>query len=469
MARTESSFRTLKEDTATVTFGDDPARDSSSRAAGVSAPPVGPLSSLQVGVPVSPPNRRAASVLPPPPPRAPSIPASLLYPSTHATAPSSPSAAQLLPPAPESDHTGDRRAAPPTLPSPGLSAYVAQLRARSKARSSSGSIFSHFFRSLAQLRRLFGGRDPGTEISAPRPVASSYSGLDTLRPYVGSRPQILVGMGEVDGPSPRFVRPGGETRFRDFFVGVAVASFVFVAVTLSSRLVTTSAEARHSSAPVHLDADAIPRGALEEEPLSDRAALGDHDALRRLKERAPSSLLPDEAAAISRGEEIRARRHATEVVTALGKQRTFTSGDRDEFFRHAGNQRTFREALLAMANNRSEAGPDLIYQVMRAYRHQADISDFARAILMTPPVYKYASPALTVVIDAETLSECNDVRQLVDRVREDGDARAVRHMAKFAKTTGCGEHGIHDCYPCLRGDRALEEALRAAQDRRAPY
>src|SRR5690606_27901447 len=120
---------------------------------------------------------------------------------------------------------------------------------------------------------------------------------------------------------------------------------------------------------------------------------------------------------------------------------SFTHEEEAEFFRYVGDQRTFREALTAMATNESEAGPDLIYEAVRRFRLQNDVHDFAMALLMTPNVYQYASPALSVIIDAETTTSCEDVRKLLDHVHKDGDARSVRHMAKFAETTGCGKMG----------------------------
>src|SRR5690606_12120301 len=130
---------------------------------------------------------------------------------------------------------------------------------------------------------------------------------------------------------------------------------------------------------------------------------------------------------------------------------------------------SYREALTEMAQNESWQGPDLIYAAMRRYQSQKDISDFAHALLLTHRIYKYASLALTVVIDAETLTECEDIRDLIERAQEDGDNRAVPHLAKFAKRTGCGAGGKEDCYPCLREDpHALADAIRAAQGRRPP-
>lgn len=418
--------RSWNEDTATVIFGDDLVEDF--------------LPSM--GAP-----KHSA---PPPPSR------SQLLPST----------SHLLPPAQKSRPSlfRSKRA---TLPSPGISSYVEELRANSPTRGSRSALF-RFVKGLRKLLPHLGSKSSNSlrELEAPPPPISTYSGLDTLRPYVGSRPQILLGEEDWDDAPP--VRRTPDHLFTGFVVGVATASFVFVATTLYSHRSTPAREVRASSDRVHVDADAITPGISSEDDVIVRAKAGEREALSQLKKKALVSLSPEEVAAISRGEEILSRRHTEDAILALAKQDSFSPADRAEFLMQAGSQRTYREALLSMATCESEAGPDLIYDVMRTFRHQEDIAGFARSLLATPQVYGNASRALRVIIDAETLTECSDVRLLVNRVAEDGDARAIRHMAKFAKTTGCGEHGINDCYSCLRGDRSLVEALRRAQARPAP-
>jgi len=221
--------------------------------------------------------------------------------------------------------------------------------------------------------------------------------------------------------------------------------------------------------PVVLDGDSIaPVGA--QGPAA-QARLGSEDALSLLEEREPSGLSPDEVLALSLGREARAQRKARAFVQSLTdkSEDDATRKDLDKFYALSGDQRTFRETLLAMAESDWESAPDLIYEVTRRHRLEKDISEFALNLLLSPEVEKNASPALRVVIDAEKTNECPGVRDLAERALQDADARAVRHMAKFAERRGCGVLDQEDCYPCLRSDRLLVDALRAAQDRPAPY
>jgi len=51
---------------------------------------------------------------------------------------------------------------------------------------------------------------------------------------------------------------------------------------------------------------------------------------------------------------------------------------------------------------------------------------------------------------------------------EAGDARAVPLMQSLTSKKGCGFAGFQDCWPCLRRDNLLNEAIKAAEKRPAP-
>jgi hypothetical protein len=62
------------------------------------------------------------------------------------------------------------------------------------------------------------------------------------------------------------------------------------------------------------------------------------------------------------------------------------------------------------------------------------------------------------------------VKNLLPRVRDNGDARVVPTLARFADRRGCGFLGLRDCFTCLRTDKGkdLAAAQKAAAERPAP-
>lgn len=327
--------------------------------------------------------------------------------------------------------------------------------------------------------------------------SSRSEGAHSSRVRVPARPASLGPIAE-----PRWQKAHGagwlaaqlfNARTATWALGIGFVALLVMAIRSPASVSVSAAP----PTPIVVDADAIQpviEGAPEkattanrdirdesdkknqDSPLLLRARSGQRAAIAELNSREPTSLSLEEVQALAIGEEKIARENTARQVLKLARKRRLDADDRAAFLRQVGNPRTYREALLAMAENRSWHGPDLIYLAMRRYRSQEHVADFARSLLLTPRIYKYASPALTVVIDAESMtgepgstSECLHVRQLVDRALEEGDSRAVLHMARFAKTTGCGEDNAEDCYPCLREDSALVDALRAAKTRSPPF
>lgn len=421
-------IETWEEESQTVIYGDDLLEDLSASEAlqailRRSSRPPPPLPSLR-------PSSLKPSTLPARPRHEMPTPVMLVEPGLHAFRPES------RPPAPEGDDALHDVHIPPSSPVPrGFDSMVPP--------------------------------QPVPSIPPPPGMRRGDSGFDTLRPYVGStrprdRSQHPPSVASGSTPSALSGRVVPWT--------LALASIVLALVAFNRPPEQRDVEAPpiFAGPPLLLDGDSIEPFKEPEPSFLQRVKSGQGKALATLQGREPTSLSTDEVEALAHGLEVRAREKTIKTVSALAKKWTLTAEDKAEFLTHAGNQRTYRQALTAMAQNNSWQGPDLIHAALESNRSQKDIADFALALLLTDHSYKYASPALTVIIDAETLTQCEDIRQLIDRAREDGDRRAVRHLAKFTKTTGCGPNETDDCYPCLRQDRALTDALRACRGRMPP-
>jgi hypothetical protein len=49
------------------------------------------------------------------------------------------------------------------------------------------------------------------------------------------------------------------------------------------------------------------------------------------------------------------------------------------------------------------------------------------------------------------------------RAKELGDERALGYLNMYRATAGCGRRQKDDCYPCLRGDSRLRDAIAAIE------
>ena len=52
--------------------------------------------------------------------------------------------------------------------------------------------------------------------------------------------------------------------------------------------------------------------------------------------------------------------------------------------------------------------------------------------------------------------------------REFADERAFRPLLSMSNHKGCGFLKLSDCYPCLKGDEDLVQALKLVQQRKGP-
>jgi len=94
-----------------------------------------------------------------------------------------------------------------------------------------------------------------------------------------------------------------------------------------------------------------------------------------------------------------------------------------------------------------------------AYRARASRS-LARA-----EVRANASPAASVLLDFKAAATCPAKRDLLERAKSNGDARLLPSLKALKTPRGCGFMGMRDCWPCLRRDDALDEAIRALEDK----
>lgn len=87
--------------------------------------------------------------------------------------------------------------------------------------------------------------------------------------------------------------------------------------------------------------------------------------------------------------------------------------------------------------------------------------------LAKPEVRAHASPAANVALGLREAKSCEARRGLLEAARDHGDERSLAHLRPLTYTRGCGFLGTGDCWRCLRGDKRLDEAIKAIEARRA--
>jgi hypothetical protein len=160
-----------------------------------------------------------------------------------------------------------------------------------------------------------------------------------------------------------------------------------------------------------------------------------------------------------------ALRHKVEETPALAKDGAVTS----ELTRLAGDDRTARDALAAMAALEPPVGADLLYETWTATAQRSDATELARALLYSSDVRPKASPALAVALALRVAESCEQYKAVLPQALKDGDRRSLHLLTKLNGKHGCGPKKAADCYACLRehGDE-LTATINAVKSRRPP-
>ncbi len=85
--------------------------------------------------------------------------------------------------------------------------------------------------------------------------------------------------------------------------------------------------------------------------------------------------------------------------------------------------------------------------------------------LAKPDVRAKASPAAAVLLDMKAAKTCTAKRDLMDRAKDEGDARMLGVLRPMKEPRGCGFMGMRDCWSCLRKDASLDDAIAAIEAR----
>jgi hypothetical protein len=154
---------------------------------------------------------------------------------------------------------------------------------------------------------------------------------------------------------------------------------------------------------------------------------------------------------------------ATAAQDATVKQRVRTAATIDD---------TMELALAILENQMGPGGADILFdfafnsdQKTETFRR---LASRARNILEKPAVYNNASEALRIAYalrGSPQSQTCEQRHELLTTARTYCDDRCVEPLRALQRTTGCGEKNQKDCWPCLRKDRKLIDALEAASKR----
>src|SRR5262249_1702742 len=79
---------------------------------------------------------------------------------------------------------------------------------------------------------------------------------------------------------------------------------------------------------------------------------------------------------------------------------------------------------------------------------------------------KVASPDVEIAAALRYSTSCSARHDVLSRAAEQGEERTLASLSVLKAPVGCGRRANKDCFPCLRKDSALKNAIAAATSRR---
>jgi hypothetical protein len=139
-----------------------------------------------------------------------------------------------------------------------------------------------------------------------------------------------------------------------------------------------------------------------------------------------------------------------------------------ELRRSAEDPLTAPDALSAMAEAPGPLSADLLYEMWTGTVARNSATELARSLVFSKEVRAKASPELAVALELRIAETCEQNKVLLPKVIEKGDRRSLALLAKLSRRYGCGANKRQDCFPCLREDKAVDDAMIAVKKRREP-
>ncbi|MBX3181109.1 MAG: serine/threonine protein kinase [Polyangiaceae bacterium] len=202
------------------------------------------------------------------------------------------------------------------------------------------------------------------------------------------------------------------------------------------------------------------------------AAAGDPEALAKLEERPAAGRGAREWLALGRGRTLEGRivpgleayEQALKLDPSLAKDQALVSHVRVA----AGRADSGNLAIAIAERHLGGVGADLLYDVWVATKAKNEQTQLARSVLFTPEMQAKASPALKAALELREAATCQDYKKVLPAITLHGDTRTIRVLQRLTERRGCGFLKRGDCYPCLRSDNALSDAIAAAKKRPEP-
>jgi hypothetical protein len=121
--------------------------------------------------------------------------------------------------------------------------------------------------------------------------------------------------------------------------------------------------------------------------------------------------------------------------------------------------------LTLLETDLGSIGFDVLYALASQAGQSRQKVALLNQSLAKPQVRRSASAAALIAQDLRAAEQCDAKHALLKKAAELGDRRTLEQLRRLTLRRNCGPLGLVDCWPCLRQDAALPQAIATIEAR----
>jgi hypothetical protein len=122
-------------------------------------------------------------------------------------------------------------------------------------------------------------------------------------------------------------------------------------------------------------------------------------------------------------------------------------------------------AFALLQGTMATKGADILYQLWLDKAVRESTRRRADKWLRSEPFARTASNALVIAVRLRMAESCEKKYELLPLAAKGGTAFALAYLRELETDKGCGIDGKSDCFPCLRKDGRLKDAIVQMESR----
>jgi hypothetical protein len=139
---------------------------------------------------------------------------------------------------------------------------------------------------------------------------------------------------------------------------------------------------------------------------------------------------------------------ASEILTAAVRKRETTDA-----------------ALELLQGPMGGAGATVVYDLANDAKVPSPVRTRAEQWIRSDAFQKVATPDVGMAASLRYAKSCSERHSLLTQAAEKGQQRTLEYLNIVKVPGGCGHNARKDCFPCMRQDSALKDAIAAIQKR----